>query len=188
MRRGAGKAKVASAAVAALLFAFAAMTAVVRTAYPLRYEEMILAAAEREGLDPFLVIAVIQVESGFRPEAVSPVGAVGLMQVMPQTAAWIASRRDAEGRSTGALSDPEANIAMGSWYLAYLLDRYGDDRDLALAAYNAGPASIDRWREEDGRLPVAVVGYTERVQGAAARYRTWYNAPLLGRLLRTLPW
>lgn len=91
-------------------------------------------AAARHGLDARLVEAVARVESGLDPRAVSPAGAVGLMQLMPETA-----------RAMGARDplDPEQNVEAGARYLRELLDRFGD-LSLALAAYNAGPEAVER--------------------------------------------
>jgi soluble lytic murein transglycosylase-like protein len=92
--------------------------------------------AQRQGLDSLLVAAVVEAESGFLPGVVSPQGAVGLMQVMPET-----------GRRYGAedLYDPRTNLEVGSRYFRGLLDLYAGDLELALAAYNAGPAAVDRF-------------------------------------------
>lgn len=99
-------------------------------------EKGILEVAARHGVDPALIAAVIRVESGFRPDAVSARGAQGLMQVMPDTAALL-------GFSDSA--DPHTNLEIGTRYLAILLDQFGGDAELALAAYNAGPGAVRRW-------------------------------------------
>jgi soluble lytic murein transglycosylase-like protein len=93
------------------------------------------AAARRHHLDPALVLALVQVESAFRPSAVSPKGAQGLTQLMPATA-----------REMGVKDalDPEQNLDGGARYLSWLLSRYGGDLKRALAAYNAGPGAVDR--------------------------------------------
>lgn len=92
--------------------------------------------AARYGIDPALLAAVIRVESGFRDDAVSPKGAQGLMQVMPDTAALL---------GFPDVTDPHVNLEAGSRYLAALLDQFGGDVELALAAYNAGPGAVRRW-------------------------------------------
>ncbi|HET9196141.1 MAG TPA: lytic transglycosylase domain-containing protein, partial [Vicinamibacterales bacterium] len=99
------------------------------------FEELVQEHSQKQLLRPELVRAVIQVESGFDPRATSPKGAMGLMQLMPDTA-----------RSLGVINayDPEENIRGGTAYLRQLLNKYGSEQ-LALAAYNAGPGAVDRY-------------------------------------------
>lgn len=115
--------------------------------YPLEYQDPIRTEAARYDLDPALVAAVINTESGFAPDSRSGAGAVGLMQVLPDTARFIARQPDRPSPSPERLADPEVNIAYGSRYLRYLIDRYGTV-DLALAAYNGGPANVSSWLED----------------------------------------
>ena len=96
----------------------------------------ILAAAGRHGLDPLLVAAIAQVESGFDARALSPRGALGLMQVMPETAEQVGVHN---------VDDPAGNLEAGTRYLACLLRRFDGDLVLSLAAYNAGPGAVDRF-------------------------------------------
>ena len=117
--------------------------------HPLDHGSTIAAAADADNVDPYLVAAVINVESGFRPTVRSSAGAVGLMQVLPSTAKSVARRLGIPGKmSDAALSDPVTNIRVGTAYLAELLARYHDDARLALAAYNAGISNADRWALE----------------------------------------
>ncbi len=120
----------------------------VRLRYPLRYEAIIRGHARNYRLDPALVAAVVYAESKFDAGTVSPAGAVGLMQLLPATAQGIADRTGGGRFTTADLVDPEINVRYGCWYLRHLLDKYRGHRDalaLALAAYNAGQANVDRW-------------------------------------------
>ena len=101
------------------------------------YGEQIRSAASKNGLDPLLVASIISVESNFNSRAISPKSAFGLMQLRPQTAANFAVRN---------LFDPQQNIDAGTRYLKELLDRFGQNLPLALAAYNAGPGRVDQYR------------------------------------------
>jgi soluble lytic murein transglycosylase len=118
-----------------------------RVRYPLRYEAIVTGHAENYRLDPALLAAVIYQESRFRPDAKSSSGAIGLMQLTPDTAKGIAIRTGGAKFVVDDLYDPEINVRYGSWYLRHLLDKYDDER-LALAAYNAGQGNVDRWRRE----------------------------------------
>jgi hypothetical protein len=101
------------------------------------FAEIIAAASQAHGVDPMLVKALIQVESGYRPKARSPRGAVGLMQIMPATA---------REYKVGNPFDPKANIEAGVKHLKALLDRFGGNRtELALAAYNAGAGAVEKF-------------------------------------------
>ena len=102
------------------------------------FAEIIASAAEAHGVDPMLVSALIQVESGYRPTARSRKGAMGLMQLMPSTAREYKVRNPFE---------PKANIEAGIKHLKTLIDRFGATRlELALAAYNAGPGAVERFK------------------------------------------
>ena len=115
-----------------------------RLRYPLRYEHIIAGHAENYDLDGALIAAVISRESDFNPDAVSSAGAVGLMQLLPDTAQGIASLTGGGEYEPDDLYDPEINVRYGSFYLRRLVDKYGSV-ELALAAYNAGQANVDRW-------------------------------------------
>jgi soluble lytic murein transglycosylase len=116
--------------------------------HPVRYASDIAQNARKTGLDPHLVAAVINVESGFDPSDVSPRGAVGLMQVMPATAREVS--RDAgirEKVTVETLKVPGSNLRIGTLYLRTLTQHYDAD-DVGLAAYNAGSVAADRWLAE----------------------------------------
>jgi soluble lytic murein transglycosylase len=114
-----------------------------RLLYPLEYESIVQGHARNYRLDPALLAAVIYEESRFRADARSSSGAVGLMQLLPETAKGIALRTGGSRFRTDDLLNPEINVRYGSWYLRHLLDKYGDT-ETALAAYNEGPGNVDR--------------------------------------------
>jgi soluble lytic murein transglycosylase len=116
--------------------------------FPRRYRALVREAAEEFGLDPLLVAALVHRESGFRPEARSRAGARGLMQLMPATAEEVAGKLGLDGYSEAMLEEPRVNLRLGCAYLRELLDRFGGDERVALAAYNAGYGKVDRWLKE----------------------------------------
>ena len=134
---------------AVALFMFGDVDKVVReVTLPLRHDDIIRLESRQHEVDPALVAAVINVESGFRDQT-STADARGLMQITPATA------HDIERLSGGTtfeledLSDPDVNIAYGTFYLRHLLDRYDGSEVAALAAYNAGPGNVDDWGGSD---------------------------------------
>jgi soluble lytic murein transglycosylase len=118
-----------------------------RMRYPLRYEHIVTGHARNYELDAALVAAVIYRESKFERDAKSGSGAIGLMQLLPDTAKGIALHTGGARFRVEDLYDPEINVRYGSFYLRRLLRKYDDTR-LALAAYNAGQANVDRWLAE----------------------------------------
>lgn len=109
-----------------------------------RVEPLIRQAARKHGVDPALVKAVIAAESGFNPQAVSPKGAIGLMQVIPETGERYGVTGDARRTLEQKLADPRVNIATGVRYLSDLLRMFSGDLELALAAYNAGEGAVQK--------------------------------------------
>ena len=149
-----------------------------RLRYPLEYEQIVVGHAENYDLEPHLVAAVIYQESKFDADAVSESGAVGLMQLLPATAQGIADRTGGSGWHERDLVNPELNVRYGSWYLRHLLDKY-ENEELALAAYNAGQANVDRWREEGGGIQFPETRhYVHRVQELKAIYARAYRDEL----------
>lgn len=154
--------------------------------YPLPYRAQITHWAQEYSLDPYLVAALIRSESHFRQSAVSRAGAIGLMQIMPKTGAWIATKIGIDEFTTSALYDPETNIHFGTWYLRYLIDRF-DDVETALTAYNAGPGNAERWRTSDDSVFPETAEYVRRVKDGKRVYRYLYTIPVIGPILRALP-
>ena len=115
-----------------------------RLRYPLEYESIIQGHARNYDLDPALLASVIYHESKFDADAESGAGAVGLMQLQPETARGIALRTGGSRFELADLYDPELNVRYGSWYLRHLLDKYGQDVETALAAYNGGQGNVER--------------------------------------------
>jgi soluble lytic murein transglycosylase len=135
---------VLTSVIAALVLSPWADKAVKEISLPLRHDDVIRQQAAEKDLDPALIAGVIYVESRFRDQT-SHAGAKGLMQIMPATADYIAGKSGGTRFEQGDLASPQINIAYGSWYLRYLLDRYEGNEVLALAAYNAGEGKVDSW-------------------------------------------
>jgi len=111
---------------------------------PLRHDDIIRQQARAKRVDAALIAAVIYEESKFRDQT-SHAGARGLMQITPRTADFIAHRSGGTRFEQGDLATPQINIAYGTYYLRYLIDRYDGNDSLAIAAYNAGETNVDRW-------------------------------------------
>jgi soluble lytic murein transglycosylase len=154
---------------------------------PLSYQDVIRQQASAKRLDPAFVAAVIYAETKFDART-SPTGAEGLMQIEPQTAAFLAHRSGATTFTTADLGTPQVNIAYGSYYLRYLLDEYGGSRVLALAAYNGGEANVSRWlaqaHSEGHSFAIADIPFPEtrayvvKVLQAQKDYRRTYPTEL----------
>ena len=121
-----------------------------RFVYMWPYQNEIITYARRNNIDPFLVAAVIKNESEFRPGAVSPVGAIGMMQIMPETGEWIANQMGLDNYSIHSLYNPGINIRMGCWYLAELKYEFRDNLLLMMMAYNAGRGNTRGWMAANG--------------------------------------
>jgi soluble lytic murein transglycosylase len=154
---------------------------------PLADASIIREQAAEKQLDPALIAAVIYAESKFDPRP-SSAGAEGLMQILPDTAYFIAHLSGGRSFTASDLRTPSVNVAYGSYYLRYLLDHYGGNEMLALAAYNGGLANVDSWvahAEAAGRqLTLAGIpfdetrAYVARVLGAQQAYRATYPREL----------
>lgn len=149
-------------------------------AYPYNFRQDVEDNAALYGLDPLLVAAVIRTESSWRAGAQSSVGATGLMQLMPDTGAWIAAKNGWEYDET-RLTDGATNIRLGCWYLWYLLDKFDGDMTLALAAYNAGDNTVEKWVSEgrfDGGEPdipyPETRSFVKKVMDSYEKYKLLY--------------
>lgn len=153
-----------------------------RLEYPLKYEQQVVKYSAEYGLDPYFVCALIDTESKFQPDAVSRDNAQGLMQVMPDTAEWIAKKLDLKNYD---LHDPDTNIRFGCWYLNFLKDKFSGNLQLMIAAYNAGHGKVEQWLAEgygtrDGEalteIPYAETkNYLDKVNRAYAQYQKLYE-------------
>lgn len=110
--------------------------------FPMPYSPVVLSRSAENGISPALLYAVIRAESNFDTAAESKKGAKGLMQMMDETAVWCAEK---SGLPLTDIEKPEENIALGAFYLGYLLKMYGGDETCAIAAYNAGHGRVDEW-------------------------------------------
>jgi len=121
-----------------------------RFVYMWPYQNEIVTYANKNNIDPFLVAAVIKNESGFKPGAVSPVGAIGMMQIMPETGEWIARQMGLSSYHVQRLYDPQTNIRMGCWYLSELKYEFRGNMVLQMLAYNAGRGNTHLWMSANG--------------------------------------
>jgi soluble lytic murein transglycosylase len=155
---------------------------------PLRHEDIIRQQASEKGLDPALIAAVIYSESRFRDNRTSPAGAEGLMQITPNTARDIARKSGGVAFRIQDLGTPQVNISYGAYYLRYLLDRYGGNETLAVAAYNGGEGNVDHWIDAARRRGQALTidaipfgetrAYVRKVERAKHDYRDRYASEL----------
>ncbi|MEX2582553.1 MAG: lytic transglycosylase domain-containing protein [Gemmatimonadota bacterium] len=124
--------------------------------------------AEENAIDPEVAFGLVRAESSFKNASTSPVGAVGLTQLMPKTAAWLEP-----GVTRSELRDPETNLRIGFKYLRQMMDKYGGDENLALLAYNRGPGTVDR-EIRSGRNPDN--GYAAFVRGQEGHGHSLYTS------------
>ncbi|MCR5652481.1 MAG: lytic transglycosylase domain-containing protein [Ruminococcus sp.] len=131
--------------------------------YPLKYSEYVDKAAEEYGVDKALVYAMMRTESHFNKDAVSSAGAIGLMQLTPDTYEWLCNKRDID-YVDGGLYEPSINIDFGTYLISYLFEEFGDEK-LVIAAYNAGPDNVKAWLNNSEYSPdgktLATIPYEE---------------------------
>lgn len=153
--------------------------------YPYPHQPLVVKYAEARNLDPALVAGVIFSESKFNLRARSHKGATGLMQLMPDTANWIAEQLDDDQFTIDELQDPEINIRFGTWYLRSLEREFHGNEVLILAAYNAGRGNVKEWMKKYGwdmsfndvrKIPFAETReYVARVLSSREKYRNLYR-------------
>jgi soluble lytic murein transglycosylase len=174
----------AGIAILAVILAPAVKRFVRDLSLPLEYTSVIRAQARAKHLDPALIAAVIYAETKFDPRT-SPTGALGLMQIEPATAEFLAHRSGGVDFRVSDLAEPAVNIAYGAYYLRYLLDLYGHDETLALAAYNGGETNVDQWVAQahaaNVRFTISAIpfsetrAYVQRVERAQKEYAEKYG-------------
>lgn len=153
--------------------------------YPLSYQTLIKKYSEKYDVDPYLVAAIINVESKFDKNAVSNKNARGLMQIAPITGKWASEELNIDDFDVDDLFDPELNIMIGSWYLNVLSQEFDNNLQLILAAYNAGSGNVVRWLQnkmysEDGKS-LMIIPFTEtkdfvkKVQKNISIYKILYE-------------
>ena len=162
--------------VLVLAVAFLLRGVLVYKAFPLEYEELILKYSDEYNIDEHLVCSVISAESSFDETALSSPGAMGLMQIMPDTGGWIAEKLGVEDFEASMLYDPETNIKFGCWYLNYLSGLFDSDFRKVLAAYNAGQNRVFEWLDSDGELREIPYAETEEYILKIEKYYEIYKA------------
>ncbi|NBI05745.1 lytic transglycosylase domain-containing protein [Senegalia massiliensis] len=155
-----------------------------RAIYPLKYKDYIGIYSQTNELEPNLVAAIINVESNFDNEAVSNKNAIGLMQILPETAKWIADINNINEFEEYMLYEPGTNIKLGTCYIRNLIEQF-ESLDLALAAYNGGSGNVNKWLKdkrysEDGKkldsIPFKETEeYVEKVKIQSKIYKFLYN-------------
>lgn len=156
-----------------------------RFVYMWDFQQDIVTYSRKNQVDPFLVAAIIKNESGFKPNVVSSVGAIGLMQIMPDSGYWIAEQMGLKDYKSADLYKAQNNIRMGCWYVSELLYEFHGNEILALMAYNAGRGKTKQWMQQQGWdyefMDVKAIPYPEsrayvnKVLYDKRRYKDLYN-------------
>ncbi|MBA4422212.1 MAG: transglycosylase [Syntrophus sp. (in: bacteria)] len=158
--------------------------------YPTHYHDVLSKQAQIRKLDESWVFGLVRQESRFLAEAKSPVGAAGLMQLLPSTARWVARKIGMKGFHLSRVNRPEVNAALGTFYLRHVLDGFNGNPVLASAAYNAGPGRARRWRDTrpiEGAIYIETIPFPETRQYVKkVMANTVYYAAVLGGETRSL--
>lgn len=159
-----------------------------RYIYPFYYRGVIEKYSQEYQVDEYLIIAMVKTESKFQPEAISSYGAMGLMQLMPETAIWISGQLDDTDFYLEQLKEPQCNLRYGIWYLSSLQKEFNGNETLMLAAYNAGRGNVRSWMEQYGwdysfDAPDAIPyretqEYVKSVLDNRNKYQKLYDIPL----------
>jgi len=162
--------------------------------YPIPFVQVIEQWAQKRNLNPMLVTALIRQESRFEPKIESDAGAKGLMQVIPETADWVAGKLSLNPYD---LTQPDDNINIGTWYLDFTHKEHDNNSAFALASYNAGPARVSEWIQQYGttdidrfveKIPYPETrGYVESVLGNYWNYLRIYNPEISQKLAQLSP-
>ena len=153
--------------------------------YPISYAEYVSKYSNMYDVDEYLVYSIIRAESNYEEDAVSNKGAMGLMQIMPDTGKWVAEKLEIENFTPQDLLDSEKNIMIGVWYFKYLLDKFDGELSLAVTAYNAGPTNVNKWLSQkeysnNGQTLITIPfeetrKYERKVMNAYTMYKKIYQ-------------
>lgn len=156
----------------------------IESTHPLKFQNYVEQYSAQNNINKYFVYAVIKTESGFRPDAVSNVGARGLMQIMEETFDWIKYRRDDEDAVYGDMFNARKNIDYGCWLLGYLYEEFGTIEAVA-AAYHAGMGTVSEWLSDtryspDGKhlevIPASdTAHYVDKIKNAVETYKKLYD-------------
>ena len=131
-----------------VVLAFVLPKIIIQQLYPLKYKELIFKYSDENNIDPYLVTAIMKVESKFNLTAISSKNAKGLMQLSDQTAMWGAEELEIENFSIEDVFDPETNIRIACWYISTLMKEFDYKLQLVLAAYNGGSGNVTKWLKD----------------------------------------
>jgi soluble lytic murein transglycosylase len=132
-----------------LLILFLNSSFIGKKMYPIYYQQEIRQSAENHNIDPFLIAAMIRVETNYKYHLESSKGALGIMQLMPDTANWIAQMMDMKNLTPEDLLKADINIHLGAWYMSWLTKHYNGNMLYAIAAYNAGQGNVNQWKNNN---------------------------------------
>jgi soluble lytic murein transglycosylase len=156
-----------------------------RKLYPIYYQQEIKQSAENHNIDPFLIAALIRVETNYQYHLESKKGAIGIMQLMPDTAMWIVESANFGPHSIDDLVNVDVNINLGAWYISWLTKHYNGNLLYAIAAYNAGQGNVNKWKQNEvwdgteagiNQIPFGETRhYVQRVLYYYGKYQKLYN-------------